>query len=1147
MTFRLKPSPTSRLILCMSLLPFVFMSWANAQEKGTSLTGTLDGRLTDWHSVPLVQASVLLHNLATGATFHGTTGKNGSYRFIGVSPGEYRLEADVPQLGKGAVEGILVSAGHISRVQAALVMELPPLPDSTEADLNALDPVAPAVTTIIASEEAGALPLSSRNWQQLAALTPGAHPAPQGTGAKGGQLGDPGEGESSSESSGGLLSQEAGAGSPTAETVDGVESTPAFHAEANQQREGESLGESAVIDMQARAGNAPADQGHSPAGVVTLTTGRGTNGLHGQLLYRNRQGLWGARNPFTQWVQETAPAAGIDTAQFTPQPYSPASSRQSFGLGLGSQLKRNKLFWFASLDALFRSDPAVATVRHPAQFFARPSDDELKVLSARLDLPGPAFLEQSVAAYSTGLESLAGLLGPVPRSHRQWQGFGRLDWQASERNHLALEGNAANVDAPAGALTRSSQTYGSHSFGNRNASSTWALATWQSFLSPNLLNVLAAEFRSRIQSDTPQAPSAFEAPLLANGFGQLPEMIVDTRYGFILGKPARLGHSKHPDEQFFVAQDTLSWVRGSHLVKAGFSLDQVADQVDTLANETGTFAYTDVLNYLSDVASFEKYGINGVDNPFTDQHNCDQRGRVYRRGDGTIGGLGYLPCYAWFTQRIGPANWHLGTRDLAAFATEQWQPAHNLTLSAGVRVEAEQLPPTIPNVRNPDLPATLKLPAATLNWGPRFGLAWSPFSGTVLRAGGGLYFGRIDNAAVLAALTQTGSPGSDLNFFFKPTDVGAPPFPYAFSVAPQTVVTPGAVAFAPRFRPQEVTQAVVSIEQQLPSHLSLTASAEVSLGRRLPISIDTNLVHTLDGNGNPETVTYDVVDSSGLGPLKAGTQLTVPFFTTRANANYQQISSIESRANSTYEAALVKLVRTGGHGLSLRAHYLYALATDWNPNESGNVQVNDVLDPSDFRLEYGTSSLDIRHSAAATVLYQTPWKLHHWAGSLVNGWSLAAVAQFRSGLPYTLRTGSSIPGFFDSTGKLVEGLGPSINGSAGDNRIYSIGRNTYRYPATYTGDARLGKRFDLHNHREIELLAESFNLMNHQNVTLIETTGYLIRRGTVAGGLPTLNFLTGLTPAGLPSTTPEFGKPLDINATNFYRQREFQLGLRARF
>jgi hypothetical protein len=315
-----------------------------------------------------------------------------------------------------------------------------------------------------------------------------------------------------------------------------------------------------------------------------------------------------------------------------------------------------------------------------------------------------------------------------------------------------------------------------------------------------------------------------------------------------------------------------------------------------------------------------------------------------------------------------------------------------------------------------------------------------------------------------------------------------------------------------------------------------------SLGRRLPISIDTNF----DPSQSPQTITYAVVDAIQAGPIKTP-QITVPFYQARLNPAYQQLSSIESRANSTYQATMIKLARYGRHGLNLRAHYLYAHATDWNPNESGNVAVNDLLDPENFRLEYGTSNLDIRNSGGLTLLYETHWKLNHFAGAVANGWTVAAIGQYRSGLPFTMRTGGYIPGFYSDTGHLIEGVGPGINGSGGDNRLYGIGRNTYRYPATWTADSRLGKRFYFGEHRELEVLAESFNLFNHQNVTQIETTGYTIERGTIAGDLPTLNFLTGLTKTGLPSIIPEFGKPLDVNATTSYRPREIQLGVRTRF
>jgi hypothetical protein len=85
--------------------------------------------------------------------------------------------------------------------------------------------------------------------------------------------------------------------------------------------------------------------------------------------------------------------------------------------------------------------------------------------------------------------------------------------------------------------------------------------------------------------------------------------------------------------------------------------------------------------------------------------------------------------------------------------------------------------------------------------------------------------------------------------------------------------------------------------------------------------------------------------------------------------------------------------------------------------------------------------------------------------------------------------------------------------------------------------------------RQLELLVESFNLFNHQNVTEIQTTGYTIESGT-ASGPPTLNFLSPFTlQPPIPGLPPRyaFGQPLNVNATNFYRPREIQLGLRMRF
>jgi hypothetical protein len=215
---------------------------------------------------------------------------------------------------------------------------------------------------------------------------------------------------------------------------------------------------------------------------------------------------------------------------------------------------------------------------------------------------------------------------------------------------------------------------------------------------------------------------------------------------------------------------------------------------------------------------------------------------------------------------------------------------------------------------------------------------------------------------------------------------------------------------------------------------------------------------------------------------------------------------------------------------------------DWNPDESTYLGGNEVLDPNDFAAEYGTSSLDVRHSGGMTLAIETPWKLHGAAGRVANGWRLSGLGYFRSGLPYTMRTSGSMAKEFTNNGDAIVALAPGMNGSGGENRVYGVGRNTYRYPWTWKADVRLGKNFNLGHGRQLELMAESFNLFNHRNVTRLETTGYYIGAGTATGALPTLNFLTGLK-----ANTTAFGQPLSVNATNYFRERQIEFGLRMKF
>jgi hypothetical protein len=92
----------------------------------------------------------------------------------------------------------------------------------------------------------------------------------------------------------------------------------------------------------------------------------------------------------------------------------------------------------------------------------------MQLLSAQLGLSSVDPVTEGVSVYSKLLESLAGLLGPAPRSTQHQSAFARLDWKTGDRHRFTLEAIAARLDAPGGTSTRAWQTYGTHSLGAMN-------------------------------------------------------------------------------------------------------------------------------------------------------------------------------------------------------------------------------------------------------------------------------------------------------------------------------------------------------------------------------------------------------------------------------------------------------------------------------------------------------------------------------------------------------------------------------------------------------------------------------------------------------------------------------------------------------
>ena len=469
---------------------------------------------------------------------------------------------------------------------------------------------------------------------------------------------------------------------------------------------------------------------------------------------------------------------------------------------------------------------------------------------------------------------------------------------------------------------------------------------------------------------------------------------------------------------------------------------------------------------------------------------------------------------------------HLKHSYVGFFAQDQWRINARLTLNYGLRYDFET---GLSYLLNPYYK----------EFQPRVGIAYSPNSKTVIRAGYGVFDDKYNLTFLFVSSPQRppaipGLPTNNnqqngtwlLNSLFLPTPCvlagcpasGAPgsaPLPPG-TVPPQLVTAAfenlidsgsfptnslyaqGGSTVDRNLRPPYSEQTSFEIDREVAGGIAISAGYLLVEGHRLVRPINLNVgspIGTETGSGK-DIYAYGQSDPKIPAPPGGSPGTNGIFYYT------------DSSGNSVYNGLTITVAKSSGKYLKVNANYTFSKTLDdgtfvtFVSTPQSNAQRN---------LERALSNQDVRHRFVVNGVLSAP------ANSLLRGFQLSGVGVAESPRPFTLFAG------FDANN----------DGNPVTDRVGESARNTYFGDGLYSLDLRVSRAIRLSERVHLLLSIDAFNALNRTNVDEVFT---------VYGAADFIGQVPQHYKDGIGGPDPAFGAPRTT-----FNPRQLQFGANFRF